>query len=69
MQISLKAARVNANLTQKQAAQGIGVDVSTIVSWENSKTSPKATYLDALCRLYGITVDNIFLVEKSSLTG
>lgn len=66
MQISLKAARVNANLTQKQAAQGIGVDASTIVSWESGKTSPKAVFLEALCRLYGVTVDNIFLCEKSS---
>lgn len=66
MQISLKAARVNACLTQREAAQGIGVDVSTIVSWESGKTSPKATLLDALCKLYEIPVDAIFLREKSS---
>ena len=66
MQISLKAARVNANLTQKQAANGIGVDVSTISSWESGKTSPKAVSLEALCHLYGVTVDSIFLSDKSS---
>lgn len=66
MQISLKAARVNAKLTQKEAASRIGVDVSTVVSWENGRTSPKATHLDALCKLYDIPVDHIFLREKSS---
>lgn len=66
MQISLKAARVNAGLTQKEAAQEIGVDVSTIFSWENGKTSPKATHLEALCKLYHMPVDHIFLHEKSS---
>lgn len=67
MQISLKAARVNAEMTQKQAAERIGVDVSTIVSWENGKTSPKAPQLGELCNLYKLSVDSIFLSKKSSL--
>lgn len=66
MQISLKAARVNAEMTQKQAAKEIGVDASTIVSWESGKTSPKVFHLQALCNLYGISMDNIFLRQKSS---
>lgn len=66
MQISLKAARVNAELTQKQVAERIAVDVSTVVSWENGKTSPKAIQLEQLCSLYGISVDSIFLRQKSS---
>lgn len=66
MQISLKAARVNAELTQKQVAERIAVDVSTVVSWENGKTSPKAIQLEQLCSLYGISVDSIFLRPKSS---
>ena len=66
MQISLKAARVNAELKQKQVAERIAVDVSTVVSWENGKTSPKAIQLEQLCSLYGISVDSIFLRQKSS---
>ncbi len=69
MQVTLKAARVNANLTQKQAGERIGVDTSTIWSWENGKTSPKAFQLEALCRVYGVSIDNIFLNRKSSLIG
>lgn len=67
MQISLKAARVNAGLTQREAAERIGVDVSTIVKWEAGKTSPKATQLQKLCDVYGVdSVDSLFLCQKSS---
>lgn len=70
MQISLKAARVNAGLTQKEAADRLGVDVSTVISWENGKTSPKAVQLQRLCEVYGVdSVDFLFLQQKSSLTG
>lgn len=67
MQISLKAARVNAEMTQREAAERIGVDVSTVVSWENGKTSPKAVQLQRLCEVYGVdSVDFLFLRKKSS---
>ena len=67
MQISLKAARVNAELTQREAAERIGIDVTTIVNWEAGKTSPKATQLQKLCDVYGVdSVDSLFLRQKSS---
>ncbi len=66
MQISLKAARVNANMTQKVAAQKIGVGQSTLISWECGKTAPKAPQLVALCKIYNVAIDEIFLSEKSS---
>lgn len=66
MQISLKAARVNANLTQKAAAKSIGVDASTLNKWENGRTFPKSFQLEALCSLYDISMDCISLTRKSS---
>ena len=65
-QVSLKAARVNANLTQKQAASIISVDVSTIKKWEKCKTYPKADQLQKLCDAYAVPMDNIFLSERST---
>ena len=32
--ISLKAARVNAELNQQEAAELLGIDVSTLIRWE-----------------------------------
>ena len=65
MQISLKAARVNANLTQKEAAKTIGVDVTTMVKWENGRTAPRLHQFKALCSLYGFDMDCISLLSKS----
>ncbi len=67
MQISLKAARVNAEMSQREAAERIGVDVSTVLKWEKGKTSPKAVQLQKLCEVYGVdSVDSLFLQQKSS---
>ena len=67
MQISLKAARVNAEMSQREAAERIGVDVSTVLNWEKGKTSPKAVQLQKLCEVYGVdSVDSLFLQPKSS---
>lgn len=66
MQISLKAARVNANLTQKEAAKAIGVDATTIFKWENGRTAPRFHQFKALCALYGVDMDCISLLSKSS---
>lgn len=45
--ISLKAARVNAGLTQEEAAKMIGVYSGTVSNWEKGKTfpSPKKFHL------------------------
>ena len=40
-QISLAAARVNAGLTQEEAAKALKVGKQTIVSWEKGNSEPK----------------------------
>ena len=66
MQISLKAARVNANLTQRETAEKMGIDRSTVINWESGKTYPTAPQLIQLCTLYGVGVDDIFLIPVST---
>ena len=41
LQISLAAARINAQLTQEDIAKKLGVGKQTIVNWEKGKTQPK----------------------------
>ena len=36
----LQGARANANLTQEQVAEALGVSRQTISNWENEKTYP-----------------------------
>lgn len=67
MKISLKAARVNAALTQKEAAKMLNVAVATISNWENGKTSPSVQKAIKIQEIYGIAYDEIiFLFKKST---
>ena len=68
MKVSLKALRVNAGLNQKDAADAIGVNRATILSWETNKTSPTALQLMRLCELYHCEIGDIFLPDKLTLS-
>lgn len=57
--MTLKAARVNANMTQMQVAEQLNVSKKTVCSWENGKTTPKLDKIEPICKLYGVTYDDI----------
>lgn len=62
--VSLKAARVNANMLQSDVAEKLGVSKESVANWENGKTAPRSTMLVRLCDLYKIPIDAIFLPIK-----
>lgn len=55
--ISLKAARVNADMTQEEASERIGVARQTLVNYETGKTVPDVKTLRKMSDLYGISVN------------
>lgn len=59
MRITLKAARVNANMSRKDVAVALGVSVKTVWSWENGKTRPNLKYVERICKLFGCSYDQI----------
>lgn len=59
MQITLRAARVNAGLGQSFVAYKLGVNVATVSSWETGKTKPSLNNFRKLCELYGCPEDMI----------
>lgn len=61
LKISLKAARVNANLSQEEVARKMKKSKITINNWENGKTEIDYGNLNELCRLYSVTMDDILL--------
>lgn len=61
MKVSIKAARVNAGLTQTQAGEAIGKSKDVIKSIESGKREIKVSEFEALCRLYKCTMDDIFV--------
>ena len=62
--ISLKAARVNANMTQEQVAKAVHRNKQTIVNWETGITDITFGDVLKLCELYGVAVELIRGPEK-----
>ena len=65
--ITLKAARVNAGLTQKGAADKIGISNKTLHNWENGRSFPDVMQVNALCEAYGVLYDDIIFLPSDSL--
>lgn len=61
--ITLKAARVNKELTQAKAAQMLGISKKTLQRWENGKSFPTPPKIDAICEVYGVPYDNIIFLK------
>lgn len=57
--ISLRAARINAELTQEQAAKLMGRNKQTIVNWESGKTEISFGDVLRLCQVYNVPVQYI----------
>lgn len=59
IKISLKAARVNADMTQEDVAKALHRTKQTIVNWESGATNIKYSDLQALSELYSIPIENL----------
>lgn len=64
MAITLKAARVNAGLTQKEAAEKLGISKGTLASYEMYRTIPGIDTAEKIADLYGLKVDGIIFLPK-----
>ena len=59
MAISMKAARVNAGLTQIEVAEKVGKTKGTIASYEAYATTPDIMTAQVLAELYGMSINDI----------
>jgi transcriptional regulator with XRE-family HTH domain len=62
--ITLRAARVNRNLTQKAAAEVIGVSEDTLAKWERGKTYPNVTRIRDIERAYGVSYNDLIFLPS-----
>ena len=67
IKITLAAARVNAGINQKDAAERIGVSNKTLGNWENGESFPDALQIEKICELYGIPYDNLNFLPSNPL--
>ena len=55
----MRAARVNAKLTQIEAAKALYISKNTLCNYESGKTIPGIDVAKRMAALYGLTVDDI----------
>lgn len=60
IQISMRAARVNANLTLLKAAHAIGIGKDTLIKWEKNPGLVNPIYQKKISKAYGLPIDFIF---------
>ena len=62
MKITMRAARVNAGLTQDEAAKKVKKSKNTIVSYEKGRSIPDIETGKALAKLYGVSIDDLIFL-------
>lgn len=63
---SLKALRVNNNLTQSEAAEKLGIARETVCNWEIGKSFPNVKQIKMLEELYGVQYDDIIFLPNNN---
>lgn len=56
---TLKALRINKGLTLEQAAKELGINITTLSSYENAKTFPDVPTINKMLDLYETDFDNV----------
>ena len=61
----IRNARHNANLSQEQAAEALGVSRQTVSNWENGKSYPDILSVIRMSDLYSVSLDHLLKEEDS----
>ncbi len=59
MKVSLRAARINAGLSLREAAQRVRISESSLQRYEKGTATPRLSTVRALLALYGAQYDDI----------
>lgn len=65
MRVSIKAARVNAGLTQREFAQKVKVGTKTVQNWESGASSPRADKMPEICSVLGCKIEDIIFLPTN----
>ena len=67
MELTMKAARINAGYTQKTAAKLLKISNNTLSSYENYKTIPDIRISERMAKLYSLSVNDIIFYKEITL--
>jgi transcriptional regulator with XRE-family HTH domain len=65
LQITLRAARVNAGLLQKDAAKIFGIHYETLGNYEGDSTNVPRSFFIRLEEVYGIPTEHIYFGKQT----
>ncbi len=63
----LKAARANMKLSQAALARAVGVQQSTVASWEKGRTEPDTVMVGRLAQALKVTSDHLLGIQSEQL--
>ncbi len=64
IQITLRAARVNAGMTQKEVASQLGISNQTLIKWEKTPGVIPGERMAQLASIYGLPVESIIFYAR-----
>lgn len=67
MKLTLKALRVNSDLTQEEAAKAIGVSKYTWSNYEQGKTFPDVPTIETIEKVFNVTYSDIIFLPKDTV--
>lgn len=65
--MTLEAARRNVKLTQKEAADRLGVSNATVCNWEKGVSFPNVQQVEKICELYGVSYDDLIFLPSNPI--
>ena len=66
MAITLRAARVNKSLTQKEAAILLGISVDSLWNYENGRSYPNVPVIKKMEEVYEISYNNLIFLPNDN---
>lgn len=67
VKMTLEAARRNVKLTQKEAAEQLGVSNGTLCNWEKGVSFPDVPQIEKICELYGVSYDDLIFLPNNPI--
>lgn len=65
MALTLKAARVNIGLNQRQAAKRLGISLASLQNYEAGRKYPNVLILKRIEKLYGVPYADLIFLPKN----
>ena len=64
MKLTLKALRINNNLTQLEASKKLGISEYTLNNYENYKSYPDVPVIKKILQLYNVNFDDVLFLPQ-----